>query len=356
MAEEVSKITQLKRLEQRDWQLWSIAIVMILSLTVTIIGIQAPEMIGASEDFSTQLKLYLSGLSILVLLFCGYVLQSIHTLRKVKSQLTHTVQEKGEIQSLLDTVKERTEKLEASEANYRNLLDRNADGFVVVDGDTIVKYINPAGETLLGTDKGSLLGRPFAFPVFGYERTEVTIERPEGGTAVAEMRVMEATWEGQKAWLASLRDITVRKHAEDTLKKANEGLKRLDQMKSDFVSTVSHELRTPLTSIKNASNLLASGKAGPINENQKRFCLMAIRNIDRLTEIVNDLLDLSKVEAGKMQFRFAELDMRHLMNHVTGTFQPRRIPIPSLLRWTAPKACLPFMPIRSVSSRSSAIS
>ncbi len=137
------------------------------------------------------------------------------------------------------------------------------------------------------------------------------------------MRVIETIWEGEKTWLASLRDITSRKQAEETLKTANDELKRLDQMKSDFISTVSHELRTPLTSIKNAVDLLASARAGAVNEQQERFLKMAVRNIDRLAWIVNDLLDLSKIEAGKMKFRFKEEDMRSVIQHVITTFQPQ---------------------------------
>ncbi len=321
MDKRTRQITQLKRLEARDWQLWSIAVLVILSLTVTIIGIQAPELIGAPRNISAQLKIYLFSLSILVVLFCGYVSQTIYSLRKLKKQLSYTELEKDQIQSLLQIVKERTEKIEVSELNYRTLLEKNADALVVVDGNNMVQFINPATESLYGQSAEQLLGRPSRFPIAQVQEKEVEIAGPEGRRIIAEMRVIETTWKGKKAWLALLRDITVRKQAEDALKKANEELKRLDQMKSDFVSKVSHELRTPLTSIKNAVHLLASGKSGPINENQERFLLMAVRNIDRLAEMVNDILDLSKIEAGRMQYHFAELDLSPVIKHLIATFQ-----------------------------------
>jgi signal transduction histidine kinase len=323
MAEEASKIIKLKHLERRDWQLWSIAILVIIALTVSIVVIQSPLLIETPEKISAQLKIYLFGLPLFVVLFCAYVVQNVYTLGKLKRQLSSTEEEKIKIQSLLETVKERTVKLQKSEANYRTLLERNADAMVVVSRDKIVRFLNPAAESLFGCNAEELLDQPFGFPLAADEREEITVKRPDGGKAVAEMRVIETMWESEAAWLASLRDITMRKQAEDTLKRANEELKRLDQMKSDFISMVSHELRTPLTSIKNAVHLMASGKAGAINENQGRFLQMAVRNIDRLGGIVNDLLDLSKIEAGKMKFHFREVDMRSLLQHVAATFQPQ---------------------------------
>jgi len=73
-------------------------------------------------------------------------------------------------------------------------------------------------------------------------------------------------------------------------------LKKLDQIKSEFVAVASHELRTPLTAIKNAVQLLLMEKVGELNENQKKFLAMAERNINRLMNILNDLLNLSRIE------------------------------------------------------------
>ena len=88
------------------------------------------------------------------------------------------------------------------------------------------------------------------------------------------------------------------------LKATNRKLQKLERLKSEFISIVSHELRTPLTAIKNAMDIVLSGKAGDMTENIERFCTMGKRNAIRLTGIVNDLLDISKIEAGKMDFKF----------------------------------------------------
>ena len=80
----------------------------------------------------------------------------------------------------------------------------------------------------------------------------------------------------------------------DQLERANQELRKIDAMKSEFVSVASHELRTPLAAIKNAVQLMLSGRTGEINENQEKFLSMAERNINRLTNILNDLLNLSQ--------------------------------------------------------------
>jgi PAS domain S-box-containing protein/diguanylate cyclase (GGDEF)-like protein len=85
--------------------------------------------------------------------------------------------------------------------------------------------------------------------------------------------------------------------------------KEVDRMKSEFISTVGHELRTPLTSIKNAVDIVLKETAGGINENQGRFLSMANRNIDRLTGIINELLDVSKIESGTLKIDLKPLDL-----------------------------------------------
>jgi PAS domain S-box-containing protein len=102
----------------------------------------------------------------------------------------------------------------------------------------------------------------------------------------------------------------------EEIKKANEDLNRMSEMKSQFVSLVSHELRTPMTAIKGSLDIIHGGAAGPIHEKQKMFISMARRNIDRLKEMVNNILDLSRIEAGKIEFEFREVDFQEPLNHV----------------------------------------
>src|SRR4030043_551753 len=87
-------------------------------------------------------------------------------------------------------------------------------------------------------------------------------------------------------------------------------LRKIDEIKSEFVSIASHELRTPLAAIKNSVQLILKGKTGGINENKAKFLLMAERNINRLTNLLNNLLDLSRIESGKIWMKFEEIDLK----------------------------------------------
>lgn len=90
---------------------------------------------------------------------------------------------------------------------------------------------------------------------------------------------------------------------------ANEELKKLDSLKSDFISLVSHELKTPLSAIRTSAEFLESEKTADPDV-QKEMLENIIRNIDRQTRLINDILDLSKIEAGKMEFKFERVDFR----------------------------------------------
>ena len=93
-------------------------------------------------------------------------------------------------------------------------------------------------------------------------------------------------------------------------------LEKLERLKSEFISIVSHELRTPLTAIKNSLDILSSGRCGDLNEAGNKFLAMAQRNVQRLSGIINDLLDLSKIEAGKMDYHFTNMNIHSVIEYV----------------------------------------
>lgn len=97
------------------------------------------------------------------------------------------------------------------------------------------------------------------------------------------------------------------------LEESLQELRKLDEIKFKFASTASHELRTPLAAIKNAVRLILTGKTGSINETQVKLLSMAERNINRLMNILNDPLSLSRIESGKMTMKFEDLDLRGLI-------------------------------------------
>jgi signal transduction histidine kinase len=127
------------------------------------------------------------------------------------------------------------------------------------------------------------------------------------------------------------------------LETANERLKELDRLKSDFVSNVSHELRTPLTAIKGAVDLLLREVPGPLNENQTHYLSRVRSNTQHLAGLINDLLDLSKIEEGKIQLDAGRVSLGGLVHEVMETVKPMAAekpvvlevdgPAPSVLVW-----------------------
>ncbi len=108
----------------------------------------------------------------------------------------------------------------------------------------------------------------------------------------------------------------------DQLERANQELRKIDAMKSEFVSVASHELRTPLAAIKNAVQLMLSGRTGEINENQEKFLSMAERNINRLTNILNDLLNLSRIESGRIELKFENIELKEIVELTASSLRP----------------------------------
>jgi signal transduction histidine kinase len=102
----------------------------------------------------------------------------------------------------------------------------------------------------------------------------------------------------------------------------NERLKELDRLKSDFVANVSHELRTPLTAIKGAIDLLLREVAGPLNEKQTHYLARVRSNTHRLAGLINDVLDLSKIEEGKIEFQAGPVSLAGLVQEVVETLKP----------------------------------
>ena len=103
----------------------------------------------------------------------------------------------------------------SAEERLRTIIDRLADGVVIVGEDGVVRFANPAAQRLFGRAAAELVGRELGLPVVAGETTEVDVVRPGGGVLVAELRVVRTEWEGAPAFLVSLRDVTDRREAEE---------------------------------------------------------------------------------------------------------------------------------------------
>ena len=104
------------------------------------------------------------------------------------------------------------------------------------------------------------------------------------------------------------------------IKEKNNELEKLERIKSNFVSIVSHELRTPITPLKNALSILSSGRCGEFNKDGEHFLDMAKRNVSHLISIINDILDLNKIEAGMMIFTYKKMNIHGVIENVKNNF------------------------------------
>jgi signal transduction histidine kinase len=112
---------------------------------------------------------------------------------------------------------------------------------------------------------------------------------------------------GMPGLVAALRDIS--REAE------------VERLKNEFISTVSHELRTPMTSIKGYTDLLFLGMAGGLTDAQRNFLKIIKSNADRLTALVNDILDISRIETGRMRLTIGALNLGQIITQTVASFQ-----------------------------------
>ncbi len=122
----------------------------------------------------------------------------------------------------------------------------------------------------------------------------------------------------QRAMLHIMGDLDI---AKKEAEKTGEELKKLDQLKKGFISTVSHELRTPLAITKEGISLILDRVPGEINEKQEKILSTARSNIDRLARIIDDLLDVSKIEAGKVELKRELVDISALIRQAASSFE-----------------------------------
>ena len=196
--------------------------------------------------------------------------------------------------------------------NYKSLFENQTPPFEINDNDLkIIKIIkNPTNK--------------FTFSVFQYDNMFAPIDLGDNFFGCIEIfrekhfSTDDATYFQTIAQQVSLPLKSAGLYKQ--LLEKNEELEKLEMVKSEFISIVSHELRTPLTPIKNALSILSSGKCGTLGDSAKNFIDMAKRNVENLTNIINDILDINKIEAGKMDFNYRLMDIHTVIENVKTSF------------------------------------
>lgn len=210
------------------------------------------------------------------------------------------------------------------------LLDNVLDAIITIDERGCIETFNHAAEKLFGYSLSQVVGHnvkqlmpePERSAHDGYlaryQQTgetrligtvrELTGLRRNGESFAMELAVSQISHQGQRRFIAVIRDISERK--------------RVEQMKNEFVSTVSHELRTPLTAIAGSLGLINGGVLGAVPANMQQMLTIAQDNSQHLSQLINDLLDMDKLVAGKMPIELSEHPLQPLFELAIAQNQP----------------------------------
>ena len=226
------------------------------------------------------------------------------------------------------------DEVHRGKAYIENLVENAADIILSTDLEDQILTWNRGAEVTLGYSKEEVMGKHLSMllppqrihelaemrakvEISGALRDiEVASNRKDGAAIYLSLSVSPITGVDGKivGFLRVAKDITEKKRYERRLKE-------LDKLKSDFVSNVSHELRTPLTAIKGSVDNMLDGLTGDLNEKQSRYLVRIKSNTDRLARLINDLLDLSKIEAGT-RLKPTNLDLVTIAREVAESLGP----------------------------------
>jgi len=184
---------------------------------------------------------------------------------------------------------------------------------------TLKKLLPPGTELISAKKLGALSSRLVALPA-NIGLLEVQAQNQELLSTLAELRARQEELLQLTRELEDTNRGVVALYAELD-EKANH-LRRADEMKSRFLSNMSHEFRTPLSSIRALSKLLLEHTDGPLTSEQETQVAFILKGAEGLSELVNDLLDLAKIEAGKTEIRIAEFEVEALFGALRGMLRP----------------------------------
>ncbi len=214
-----------------------------------------------------------------------------------------------------DEVKREYKRVEVEKKNTEAVVKSIAEGLVVVNEKGEVLLMNPAAEKLLGTQNEKKVGKSIMEGLGSEHLVSLSREADGNGERVVEYtskdenvkKVIRSSSaviqneDGQTVGMVNvLTDITKQKE--------------LDEIKSRFVSNVTHELRTPMVAMQKAIEILLDKTSAPLNEMQLNFINIVHRNLAHLSRLVEDLLDIAKIESGKMRLKFIPTRLDKLLN------------------------------------------
>lgn len=217
----------------------------------------------------------------------------------------------------------RKEQVEASRSQA--ILEAVADGVLVTGADNHISFVNSSITRVLGVDDTQLLGKSlegFA-GMFGNSSAEwtTTIRRWSEDPStyqIGDMYAEQLELDNGRIVLVHLAPVILINDFLGTVSIFRDITREVevDRLKSEFVATVSHELRTPMTAIKGYVDILTMGAAGALNENQMHFLEVVRNNIERLNILVSDLLDISRIESGRVKLEQGSVNLYEIAEEV----------------------------------------
>ncbi len=239
--------------------------------------------------------------------------------------------ERGRALFLLGVSEDITERKQLEEERDR-FFTLSLDMLCIARSDGYFKRLNPAFAQTLGWSMEEMLTRPFLDFVHPDDRA-ATLREVERQTVTGEevlhfenrYQHKNGSWR-TLSWksvpypgglmYATARDVTELREAEAVLRQSKEAAESANHAKSDFLAKMSHELRTPLNSIIGFSEILEDESAGPLNDKQRRYVGNVLLSGRNLLQLINDILDLAKVEAGRMELSISDFDPRAALEQV----------------------------------------
>ncbi len=202
----------------------------------------------------------------------------------------------------------------------RSIVESAAEGIIVADENGEIVLINPRTKEILGLAKG--VGRiPRAFSDFIISPLRDELMKTNRAMAFRELDLPGPKKLSVRVAMAPMRDALGKRMGFVCLFQDITKEKEIERMKSELVSTVSHELRTPLATMKEFVSILSDGIAGPVTNDQKEYLTIVMSNMNRLGRMINDLLDVSKLEAGRMELKKRLVDMDLLIKDQVASFK-----------------------------------
>jgi len=240
-------------------------------------------------------------------------------------------------------VRDVTERQRA-ERKFRGLLEAAPDAIVGVDETGVIVLVNAQTERLFGYPRSELLGLQLEILIPESARArhpkhregylgdphprpmgagmELAGRRRDGSEFPAEISLSAIETETGLMVSAAIRDVTDQKNTQQQLREQNAELERLSKVKDSFLASMSHELRTPLNAIIGFTGTLLMGLPGPLNGEQERQLRTVEHSGRHLLAIINDILDLARIESGAVQIQLEEVDCIALVDSVASTIAP----------------------------------